>query len=88
MSPQILNSTRPCVQVERIVALCPTETVGGVYRISQRSQDAVLALGVYLLEGNLQHLEVLLPYLLKLLKGLPKAVWLDEKSLVETDSKP
>ncbi|KAF2369044.1 hypothetical protein FHG87_000212 [Trinorchestia longiramus] len=81
-----INPT-PLDKVERIFALCPSETVG-VFRINQRGQDAVLALGVYLLESRQQHIDVLLPYLLKLLKGLPKAVWLDEKPLVETDKLP
>ena len=38
----------------------------------------MIALGIYLLESNLQHIELILPYLLKLLDGLGKVVWLDE----------
>lgn len=46
--------------------------------MDQRGQDSVIALGIYLLESNFQHVDHILPYLLKLLHGLGKMQWVDE----------
>lgn len=56
--------------------------------MDQRSQDAVVALGVYLLESGQQYQTLVLQYLLRLLRALPKAVWLDEKRIYPTDRMP
>ncbi|XP_045112601.1 phosphatidylinositol 4-kinase alpha-like [Portunus trituberculatus] len=78
----------PPEEVEKLIALCPGESHGGGFRVDQRGQDAVVALGVYLLESGQQHQATILQYLLRLLRALPKAVWLDEKRITPADRMP
>ncbi|KAK7087993.1 hypothetical protein V1264_021976 [Littorina saxatilis] len=67
----------PWEKVGRLMAMCPADSGKGVYRLDVRSQDAIIALGVYFLESGLQHKLQILPYLLKILRGMAKAKWVE-----------
>ncbi|XP_017786237.1 PREDICTED: phosphatidylinositol 4-kinase alpha isoform X2 [Nicrophorus vespilloides] len=78
----------PWEKLDKLFSLCPKDTGNGVYRINNRDQDAIIALGIYLLESGMQHKDKILPYLLDVAKALGKVVWLDEVRLHATDRIP
>uniref|UniRef100_A0A803SV26 PI3K/PI4K catalytic domain-containing protein n=1 Tax=Anolis carolinensis TaxID=28377 RepID=A0A803SV26_ANOCA len=59
--------------------MCPVD-IHGVYQLDERRRDAVLALGIFLIESDLQHKDTLVPYLLRLLRGIPKVQWIEESN--------
>ncbi|XP_012945848.1 phosphatidylinositol 4-kinase alpha, partial [Aplysia californica] len=65
-------------QVSRLMSMCPNvKDTGGTLRLDGRGQNAIIALGVYLLESGLQHSDAILKYLLQVVEYMPEAQWLD-----------
>ncbi|XP_055848789.1 phosphatidylinositol 4-kinase alpha isoform X1 [Episyrphus balteatus] len=78
----------PWEKVQSLYRYCPQENAVGVFCLDAKAQDAVLALGLYFLESKCQHEEQIVPYLLRLAKCLPKAVWIDDSKSTKIDRIP
>ncbi|XP_067636083.1 phosphatidylinositol 4-kinase alpha isoform X2 [Eurosta solidaginis] len=78
----------PWDKVQALFRYCPQENAAGVFCLDARAQDAVIALGIYFLESGCQHEERIVPYLLRLAKCLPKAVWVDDAKWSKIDRIP
>ncbi|XP_007439163.1 phosphatidylinositol 4-kinase alpha [Python bivittatus] len=59
--------------------MCPVD-IHGIFQLDERRRDAVIALGIFLIESDLQHKDSLIPYLLRLLRGLSKVQWIEESN--------
>ncbi|GFR25953.1 pi4ka [Trichonephila clavata] len=84
-----LASLRPAPweRVNHLLKMCPQESAQGIFKFDQRGQDAVFALGIFFLQSGCQHSENIFPYLMKLLRGLAKAIWVEEIRMHDTDRK-
>lgn len=67
-----------CFQVQSLIQNCPQENAVGIFRLDSKAQYSVIALGLYFLEGGYQYSEYIIPYLIKVAKGLPKVLWVDD----------
>ncbi|XP_041457096.1 phosphatidylinositol 4-kinase alpha-like [Lytechinus variegatus] len=66
-------------KVQQLLQMCPQiPHMGGICRIDQRRQDAMVALGIFLLESDLKFKDELVPYIINLVRCLPNAQWIEE----------
>ncbi|XP_042899450.1 phosphatidylinositol 4-kinase alpha isoform X2 [Parasteatoda tepidariorum] len=78
----------PWEKVNHLMSMCPQESAQGIYKFDQRGQDAVFSLGIYFLQSGCQYQDAIVPYFMKLLRGLAKAIWVDEARIHDTDRIP
>lgn len=65
-------------QLQQLFRHCPQESTAGVFCIDSRAHESVVALGLYFLESEYQYESLIVPYFIRLLKGLPKSIHKDD----------
>uniref|UniRef100_T1GS00 Uncharacterized protein n=1 Tax=Megaselia scalaris TaxID=36166 RepID=T1GS00_MEGSC len=75
-------------QFNKLFSNCPVENSSGVFELNLKSQEAILSIGVYFIDSNFQYEEIILKYLLRISKSLPKAVWVDPPKWLDKDKIP
>ncbi|KXJ09268.1 Phosphatidylinositol 4-kinase alpha [Exaiptasia diaphana] len=80
----------PWPKVKKMSRLCPgrPKTPTDYYTLDQRSQEAILALGLYELQSNLQYKSKIMPYLIDVLKNLPAAKWIEPQMFTIASKSP
>ncbi|XP_038059018.1 phosphatidylinositol 4-kinase alpha-like [Patiria miniata] len=80
----------PWEKVYQLQQMCPQPTFLGTkgFRIDPRRQDAVAALGIFLLESDMKYKEKLVPYLIDLMRGLASAQWQEQTGYRAKESLP
>ncbi|XP_022109490.1 phosphatidylinositol 4-kinase alpha-like [Acanthaster planci] len=70
--------------------MCPQPGFLGTkgFRIDPRRQDAVAALGIFLLESGMKFKDKLVPYLIELMRGLSSAQWQEQAGYRAKESLP
>lgn len=58
------------------------------YTLDRRGQEAILALGLYELQSNLQYKSKIMPYLVDVLQSLPTARWIDSQIFSASSMSP
>ncbi|XP_071790519.1 phosphatidylinositol 4-kinase alpha-like [Asterias amurensis] len=80
----------PWEKVHQLQQMCPQPSFLGAsgFRIDPRRQDAVTALGIFLLESEMKFKDKLIPYLIDLMGGLASAQWCEHAGYKDKESLP